>query len=136
VKEGDIIEAFFDRPLHLINRCHAPCHTETELRRPPILFDKIKFAVIFWIKITEMPARLDQLLKLRLLRDEVGLQKKDTPATAVSAIRRATKTQALGGKGPSLRPQATLPDDDLHAFEPAGHGGVVFREIKGLRLAV
>jgi hypothetical protein len=45
-----------------------------------------------------MPARLDQLLKLRLLRDEIGLQKKDVSATAVRMFRGAAKTRTLGKK--------------------------------------
>ena len=45
-----------------------------------------------------MSVRVDQLLKLGLLRDEVGLQKKYALAAAVSAARGATKAQALGKK--------------------------------------
>ena len=40
---------------------------------PPILFNKVEFAMIFWIEVTQMTARLDQLLKLGLLRDEIRL---------------------------------------------------------------
>ena len=86
--------------------------------------------MIFRIEIAEMPTRLNQLLKLGPLRDKIGLQKKNAPATAVSTTRGAMETQALGEKVSSLRPQAMFPDDDLHALEPAGHGGVVFREIE------
>jgi hypothetical protein len=84
VKEGDIIEALDDLPLHLIECCRVPCHTETKLRRPPVLFDKVKFTMVFWIEIAEMPTRLNQLLKLGFLRDKIGLQKKYAPAAAVS----------------------------------------------------
>jgi len=73
-------------------------------------------------------------LKLGLLRHEVGLQKENTPAATVGAARRAMKTQALGEKFFLTGPQTTLPNDDLHAFEPAGRGRVVFREIKWLGL--
>jgi hypothetical protein len=135
VKEGNVIEALDDYPLHLIDCGRAPCHTETELCRPPVLFDEIEFTVIFGIEITQMTMRLDQLLKLGLLRDEVGLQKKNALTTAVSAAGGATKTRALGEKV-SLGPQTALPNNDLHALEPAGHGGVVFREIKWLVFTV
>jgi hypothetical protein len=60
--------------------------------------------MIFWIEITEMPTRLNQLLKLEPLRDEIGLQKKNAPATAVNATRGAMETRALGKKVSSLRP--------------------------------
>jgi hypothetical protein len=104
VKEGDVIEALDDLPLHLIKCCHTPCHMEIKLCRPPILFDKIKFTMVFWIEIAEVPTRLDQLLKLGRLRDEIWLQKKNAPAAAVSATRGATKTRALGEKVSFLRP--------------------------------
>jgi hypothetical protein len=68
------------------------------------LFDKIKFTMVFWIEIAEVPTRLDQLLKLGLLRDEIWLQKKYAPAAAVSATRGAMKTRALGEKVSFLRP--------------------------------
>jgi len=56
-------------------------------------------------------------------------------AIAVSAVRGALKTQALSKKV-SLRPQTMLLNDNLHALEPAGHGGVVFRKIEELGLTV
>ena len=136
VKEGDVIKGLDDLPLHLINRRRAPCHTETKLCSPPILFDEIEFTVIFGVKVTQMVTRLDQLLKLGLLRDEIGLRKENATATAVSAARGATKPWALSKKVSLLGPQTTLLNDDLHALEPAGHGGVVLREIKYMWLAV
>ena len=136
VKKGDIIQALDDLPLHLVDCRRAPCHTETELCRPPILLDKVELAVIFRVEITQVPAILNQLLKLGLLRNEVGLQKKDAPATTVSAARGAMKPWALGEKISSLGPQTTLLDNNLHALKPAGHGGVVFSEIERLRFAV
>lgn len=135
VKEGNIIKALDDFPLHLIDGCRTPCYTKTKLRCSPILFDEVEFAVIFWVEVAQMAARLDQLLKLGLLRDKFSLRKKDVPATAVSAVRQATKTWALRKKV-SLGPQTTLPNDDLHSLEPSRHGGVVFRKIKRLRLAI
>jgi hypothetical protein len=45
-----------------------------------------------------MPTRLDQLLKLRFLRDKIGLRKKDTSAATVCAVRGAAKVRALGKK--------------------------------------
>jgi hypothetical protein len=97
------------------------------------LLDEVKLTMIFGVKIAQMPAGLDQLLKLGLLRDEIGLQKKEASATTVCTARGAAKTRALGEKTRvSLRPQAALPNDDLHALEPTGHGGMVFREIKKL----
>jgi hypothetical protein len=136
VKEGHIIEATDDLPLHLIDRCCAPCHTETELCCSPILLDKIELAVILGVEIAQMSAGLNPLLKLGLLRHKVGLRKEDTPAAAVSAARGTTKTRALGKKIPLGGPQITFLNDNLHALEPAGHGGVVFREIKWLGFAV
>ena len=73
MEEGDNIETLNDRPLHLVDRCCMPCNMETELHRPSILFDKVEFTMIFQIEVTQMTARLNQLLKLGLLRDEIGL---------------------------------------------------------------
>jgi hypothetical protein len=101
---------------------------ETKLRRPPILLNEVELAVIFRVKITYVSTRLNQLLKLGLLRDKIRLQKQYAPATAISAAR-GTTNRTLGKKI-LFRPQSTLPDDDLHALEPAGHGGVVFSEIE------
>jgi hypothetical protein len=136
VEEGDIIKALDDLLLHLVDGCRAPCHPETELCCSPILFDKIELAMILGVEIAQMTARLNQLLKLGLLRHEVRLREKNAPAAAVIVLRGAAKTRALGKKVSSLGPQTTLPNNDLHALEPAGHGGVVFREIKRLMLAV
>ena len=130
VKEGDVIEGLDDLPLHLINCCRMPCHTETELCSPPILLDKIELTVILWVKVAHVATRLNQLLKLGLLRNEIGLRKENAPATAISAARGATKPRALSKKVSLLGPQTALANDDLHALEPARHGGVVFREIK------
>src|SRR6267154_410351 len=95
MKEGDIIQALDDLPLHFIDCRHTPCHMETELCCPLILFDEVEFAVILGVEITDMPTGLNQLLKLGLLRDKVGLQKKNPSAATVSVSRRATITQAL-----------------------------------------
>ena len=46
------------------------------------------------------------------------------------------ETWVLGKKVSLGGPQTTLLNDDLHAFEPARHGGVVLREIKQLGLAI
>jgi hypothetical protein len=51
VKEGDVIEALDDLLLHLLDCCCTPCHMETELHCAPILLDKVKFTMIFWIKV-------------------------------------------------------------------------------------
>jgi hypothetical protein len=136
VKEGDVIKALDDLFLHLFNRCCAPCHAKTKFCRAPILFDEVQLAVILWVKITQVSARLDQLLKLGLLRDEIWLQEEDASATAVSAVRGAVKTRALGEKLALAEPQTALPNDDLHALEPVGHGGVVFGEIERMRFAI
>ena len=138
VKEGDIIEGLDDLPLHLINCCHMPCHMETELCSPPILLNEIELTMIFWVKVTQMAMRFDQLLKLGLLRNKIRLGKEDMPATAISVARGAMKPWALSEEVSLwvLGPQTTLANNDLHALEPAGHGGVVFREIKYMWLAV
>jgi hypothetical protein len=51
--------------------------------------------MIFGVEIAHITTRLDQLLKPELLRHEVGLQKQDMLAAAVSAARETTKPQAL-----------------------------------------
>jgi len=73
VKEGDIIKALDDLPLHLINCCRMPCHSETELYCPPILFNEIHLTVVFQVEITQMAMGFNQLFKLGLLRPEVRL---------------------------------------------------------------
>jgi len=58
-------------------------------------------------------------------------------ATAVGVARGAMKTLALGKKiAIPVRPQTSLPNDNLHALEPAGHGGMVFGKIKYLRCTI
>lgn len=137
LKEGDIVEALDDFLLHLVNCCCTSCYTEAKLRGPPVLLNEIELAVVFRVEITQMAARLDQLLKLGLLRLKIGLRKEYTSAAAVNAVGGAAKTWALGQKIVfRVRPQAALPNDDLHALEPAGHGGVIFRKIKVLMFAV
>jgi hypothetical protein len=59
VKEGDVIKALDDLPLHLLNCCHTPCHMEMELHCAPILLDEVKFTMIFWIKVTQMAMQLN-----------------------------------------------------------------------------
>jgi hypothetical protein len=51
VKERDMVQTLYDFLLHLLNYCHVPCHTETKLCFSPVLFNKIKFIVIFWIEV-------------------------------------------------------------------------------------
>jgi hypothetical protein len=46
----------------------------------------------FEIEVAQMTARLNQLLKLGLLQHEIGLQKEDASAAAVSAAGGAMKT--------------------------------------------
>ena len=55
--------------------------------------------MIFGVEITQITAGLNQLLKLGLLRDEIGLQKKNAPATAVSMAGGGNKTLGTGQKG-------------------------------------
>ena len=136
VKKENIIEALNDLSLHFIDRCRTPCHTEAELCCPPVLLNKIELAMIFWIKVAQMAVRLNQLLKLGLLWHEIRLCKENALAAAVGATCGAAKTWILSKKIPLTRPQTTLPNDNLHALKSARHGGVVFREIKGMRLAV
>src|SRR6267154_3848436 len=87
MKEGHVIEALDDCLLHCIDCCRVPCHMEMELRCPSVLFNEVEFAMVFGVKVAQMPMRLDQLLKLGLLRDEIRLQKKNAPATTVSMAR-------------------------------------------------
>jgi hypothetical protein len=136
VKERDVIEALDDFFLHLADRQRVPCHAETKLGRPPILFDKIELTVVLGVEIAKVPMGLNQLLKLGLLIDDIGLQKKYTPATAVSAARRTMKAWALGKEISFGGPQTALANNDLHALEPARHGGVVFSEIEWLGFAI
>ena len=73
VKEGDVIQALDDLPLHLADCRRTPCYMEMELRHPPILLNEVELTVILGVEITQVPVRLDQLLKLGLLRHEFGL---------------------------------------------------------------
>lgn len=98
MKKENVIKALNEHYLHLINCCHAPCQMETELCCPTILFNEIELMLIFEIEITQMTMRLDQLLKLGMLKDEIRLQKKNVPTIAVSTAREAMKTRALGEK--------------------------------------
>lgn len=133
----DIIKAFDDSSLHLIYCCCTPCHMKTKLCHTSILFNKVKFTVIFWVKITYMSMRFYQLLKLGILRDKIGLEKKYTPATAVSTARWTVKTWALCKKiQVSLGPQTTLLNDCFYVLKLARHGGVVFGVIKHLWFAI
>ena len=135
MKERDVIKTLDDLPLHAINCCCAPCHMEMELGCSPVLFNKIEFTVVFWVKIAQMAIRLDQLLKLGFLGHKIWLQEENASAAAVGAARGTVKTQALGEKV-SFGPQTLLPNDDLHALESAGHGGVVFGEIEQMQLSI
>lgn len=92
LKVGDIIEALDDLLLHLANCCCVPCHVKTEFCHVSILFNEVQLTVVLGIKITVMPMRLDQLLKLRPLRDKIKLLKMDVSATTVDMARRAMKT--------------------------------------------
>ncbi len=51
MKERDIVKAFNNLPLHLVDGCCMPCHLEMELCCSPILFDKIEFTVILGVEI-------------------------------------------------------------------------------------
>ncbi len=73
VKDRDIIQTLDDFLLHLVNCLHMPCFAEMELCCSLVLFDKIQLTMIFWIEIAKMAMQLDQLLKLGLLRHEIGL---------------------------------------------------------------
>ena len=98
LREGDIIQALNDLPLHLIDFCHVSCHMKTELCHTPVLLDEVELAMVFQVKVAKMTMRFDQLLKLGLLRDEIRLQKQDVLAAAVYMARGAAKTWALGEK--------------------------------------
>ena len=67
MKERDIIKALNDVPLHLVDHCCALCHMEMQLGRSPVLLDKVELTVILGVKIADVAARLNQLLKLGLL---------------------------------------------------------------------
>jgi hypothetical protein len=95
VKERNIIKALNDFLLHLIN-CHRTlCHIKVELHCFSVLFDKVEFTMILEVKVIQVATRLDQLLKLGLLRHEIRLQKKDSPTATVSVARGTTKAWAL-----------------------------------------
>ena len=61
------------------------------LRRPPILLDEVQFAMVFWVEVAEVAARLHKLLNLRLLVNEVWLRKKEPPTVAVSVFEGAVE---------------------------------------------
>jgi len=41
-----------------------PHGTEMKFGHAPVLFNEIQLAVVFWIKVAEMAARLNEFLKL------------------------------------------------------------------------
>jgi hypothetical protein len=105
VKERDVIKALNDFFLHLIDRRRMLCHTKAELCHSLVLFDKVEFTMILGVKVTQVAVRLNQLLKLGLLRHEIGLQKKDLPTAIVSVARGTIKAWALCKEiGISFRP--------------------------------
>jgi hypothetical protein len=66
-----------------------------QLGSTPVLFDEIEFTVVFWIKITEVPMRLNKFLEIWLLVRKIWLCEEDAAATAVHSTRRAFKVTAL-----------------------------------------
>ena len=119
--------------MHLLK---GPCtagHTESKLRRTPVLLDKIQFTVILGIIITQVAARFDVLLEQRFLRCkiELGVKKVTTAAAGLSGSTLGAST--LNRKA-GLGPKATLADYLFHTLKPAWILGVVIWEIERLTL--
>ena len=136
LKQGHIIEARDDLPLHLLNCFCTPCHPKSKLRGSPVLLYEIELAVVLGVEVTKVTALFDELLQVGFLIQEVGLCKEKPPAAAISPTRRATKVCTLCKQTRTLcRPQTVLADDHLHPLEPARHGGMLIQKIKRLGLA-
>jgi hypothetical protein len=56
------------------------------LSSSPVLLDKVQFAVVLWIEVTDVALFLDVLSQLGLLLSKVWLQEQDAPAAAVSLV--------------------------------------------------
>ena len=131
LKKGNSIKGILDGSLHFADRLRSWGLAVSSFCSTPILFYEVNLAMILRIEVAQMSTRLDQLLELRTLRHEIGLEAEDPPAAAIHMARGALEVWALSWK-PYLRPQLTLANYLLHALEPTEHGRVVVREIKEL----
>jgi hypothetical protein len=71
--QGNVIQAGYDIFFHLLHGCRMIHGSESIFCHAPVLLNKIQFAVIFWVEVAEVATRLDKLLKLRFLINEVRL---------------------------------------------------------------
>jgi len=80
------VKALLDSVLHLLECLRSGGHAVSGFGRTPVLFDKVQFAMVLRIEIAQMTVPLDELLELRALICEVGLNEERAPAAAVNAI--------------------------------------------------
>jgi len=121
------------RFLHRIEGSRAAGNTVAELRSTPVLLNEVQLTVVFWIEITQVATRFDELLELWLLRCEIRLCKENAPAAAAGLpfTLRAFEAGAFATQ-PICGPKATLTDDLFHSLEPTWVKGVVVWEIERL----
>ena len=131
LKKGNSIKGVLDGSLHFADHLRSRGLAVSSFCSTPILFYEVNLTMILRIEVAQMSARLDQLLELRTLRHEIGLEVEDPPSAAIHTAGGALEVWALSWK-PYLWPQPALANYLLHALEPTGHGRVVVREIKEL----
>lgn len=88
LKQGHIIKACNDLPLHLLNCLCTPCHLKSKFHTPPVLLNEIQLIVILGVEVTKVTASLDELLQEFLIQ-KVGLCKEKLLAAAISLTRKA-----------------------------------------------
>ena len=84
--------------------------------------------MIFRIEITDMAPGSNELFKMGLLIDEIGLYKEKSAAAAVVDARVTLESVALSPQS-ALGVKTSFREDFLHALEPSGHCGVIIGEI-------
>lgn len=91
--------------------------------------------MIFWIKITYVTSRCNELFKLRSLVDKIRLVEQKTAAAAVNTARLAFKSITLG-KESSSRVKAPLTENLFHALKITRKSRVIIREVKLLYFTI
>src|SRR6266849_10368976 len=104
--KGDVIETCQHFLLHLVKGLCMASDTEPKLCCTPILLNKVQFAVVLGIIITQVTTRFDIFLELRFLRYEVGLCVKDVMAAASGLSLRMLVASALDRKPPQAKGHA------------------------------
>ena len=84
--------------------------------------------MVFWIKVTKVTTRFDNLFKQRLLRSEIGLGVKNMVAAAINLLFGILAVAV--GREIALGPKAVLANNVFHPLEPSRILRVVIRKIK------